>query len=50
MRTGKDAIDEPLVRIGRSILNESGKLIAGRGQAEQIKRQAADQRAAVGLP
>ena len=47
MRTGEQSVDEPFVSVRRLIREELGDFLASGRQAEQIKREPADQGAAV---
>ncbi len=49
MRAGQQAVDETFVSIGCGVAQEPRDLVGRRRQAEQIKRQPANQGAPVGL-
>ena len=49
VRAGEQAVDQAFVGVGRSIREKARDILGRRGQAEQIKREPANQRAAVGL-
>ena len=49
MGAGQQAIDQPLVGIGRAVGEEGRDLLGSRRQAEQVERQAANQGPPVGF-
>jgi len=50
LRTGEQPIDQPLVGVGPLVGQEFIGFLGRRRKADEVKRKAADQRAAIGLP